>query len=501
MPLIEGRKMACEPCIRGHRSTKCTHSDRVMIPVRKPGRPLSSCPHPPGRTCSCSPVTAAIPRKTQCGCSRPGKANSAGAAVKTEPSGSPPLSPAKNVTFRVQKSSASGLAQRRTLDYSAALERMDSNSLNYVGAPNTASATTGGIAGGPTDQIGVASSSDFMSSISNGIHQSASFVPSSYSYQSTLPSLNTGLVPLFPLSGSMVNVGNGVSGQSSVGSDTPSSPYHTPSSSPTESLSQEPSVEVAGSCCCSPPEPSYPQVQTQAHTQLRHQPQIRPQGPMNAMVYRPQDPAATGAMMAPYPPPLALNQQIFSPSHMQPPATYAQPNSYGTPHHPLQYEQWQQTMTNYLQSAMQMSYGNSPQIPSQTDLNGIVGNPYTNHDCTCGTACQCVGCPAHPFNQATREHVRSAFMYQYSSFGNMIDAGNPMPDPPLAASAASGTSPPAAPSPPDKEPTNTEDQDRSPGEYFFVQYDLETSNQCLCGDNCSCIECMVHNEPPAITPT
>ncbi|KAK2074528.1 hypothetical protein P8C59_008728 [Phyllachora maydis] len=43
MPFINGQKMACGPCIRGHRSTKCTHaSERVMVPVRKPGRPLSS---------------------------------------------------------------------------------------------------------------------------------------------------------------------------------------------------------------------------------------------------------------------------------------------------------------------------------------------------------------------------------------------------------------------------------------------------------------------------
>ncbi|KAI5841742.1 hypothetical protein DFP73DRAFT_480624, partial [Morchella snyderi] len=33
------------PCIRGHRSSKCNHSDRVLVQVRKPGRPLSSCPH------------------------------------------------------------------------------------------------------------------------------------------------------------------------------------------------------------------------------------------------------------------------------------------------------------------------------------------------------------------------------------------------------------------------------------------------------------------------
>ncbi|KAL7275167.1 hypothetical protein RUND412_001907 [Rhizina undulata] len=45
MPVINGVKFACEPCMRGHRSSKCAHKDRVLVRVRKPGRPLSSCPH------------------------------------------------------------------------------------------------------------------------------------------------------------------------------------------------------------------------------------------------------------------------------------------------------------------------------------------------------------------------------------------------------------------------------------------------------------------------
>lgn len=43
------------PCIRGHRSSKCTHKDRVLIAVRKPGRPLSACPHGTA-SCQCQRV-------------------------------------------------------------------------------------------------------------------------------------------------------------------------------------------------------------------------------------------------------------------------------------------------------------------------------------------------------------------------------------------------------------------------------------------------------------
>ncbi|RDI83399.1 hypothetical protein Vi05172_g6526 [Venturia inaequalis] len=62
--VIEGepKKVACGPCIRGHRSSKCQHHDRVLIEVRKPGRPLSACPHPSG-SCGCErAVVYAIPR-------------------------------------------------------------------------------------------------------------------------------------------------------------------------------------------------------------------------------------------------------------------------------------------------------------------------------------------------------------------------------------------------------------------------------------------------------
>ncbi|KAH7409283.1 copper fist DNA binding domain-containing protein [Cadophora sp. MPI-SDFR-AT-0126] len=55
MPLINGCKYSCEPCIRGHRATSCAHTDRILIEVRKPGRPLESCGHNLN-TCHCGKV-------------------------------------------------------------------------------------------------------------------------------------------------------------------------------------------------------------------------------------------------------------------------------------------------------------------------------------------------------------------------------------------------------------------------------------------------------------
>lgn len=45
MIVIDGIKYACENCVRGHRATKCTHSERKLVPVKKQGRPSTTCHH------------------------------------------------------------------------------------------------------------------------------------------------------------------------------------------------------------------------------------------------------------------------------------------------------------------------------------------------------------------------------------------------------------------------------------------------------------------------
>ncbi|KAF2795072.1 hypothetical protein K505DRAFT_240677, partial [Melanomma pulvis-pyrius CBS 109.77] len=49
---IDHSCFSSRPCIRGHRASKCDHRDRILIEVRKPGRPLTSCPHVSG-PCGC----------------------------------------------------------------------------------------------------------------------------------------------------------------------------------------------------------------------------------------------------------------------------------------------------------------------------------------------------------------------------------------------------------------------------------------------------------------
>ncbi|KAI9321403.1 copper fist DNA binding domain-containing protein, partial [Dichotomocladium elegans] len=37
------RKYACTTCIKGHRSSRCRHTNRALIEVKPKGRPISQC--------------------------------------------------------------------------------------------------------------------------------------------------------------------------------------------------------------------------------------------------------------------------------------------------------------------------------------------------------------------------------------------------------------------------------------------------------------------------
>jgi hypothetical protein len=41
--IIDGQKFACESCIRGHRTSSCTHKDRPLTKIASKGRPRTSC--------------------------------------------------------------------------------------------------------------------------------------------------------------------------------------------------------------------------------------------------------------------------------------------------------------------------------------------------------------------------------------------------------------------------------------------------------------------------
>ncbi|KAI1373522.1 hypothetical protein F4677DRAFT_218070 [Hypoxylon crocopeplum] len=481
MPIINGQKMACEPCIRGHRSTKCNHSpDRMMIPVRKPGRPLSTCPHPPGRTCQCGPkVTVALPKGAACRCGgEHRKANGTAAIVKAEPAENPPpMSPTRHASFRIQKSSVPRQGRRPSVDTSA-LERMDPNSVNLIGAANIMSAAPGNAMG----QISSAASAHYSNYVPppDPWAFSHSTMPRDTTMESSLLTFNVGAmqVPQTPSSG------NGISGPSdSSGTLTPGtsgSPYHTPTSSNGDLSSQEPSMEGIRSCCSPQTQPQsqmqpqpriQPHVQPSRHIPLPHQLQTLPQEPSNMMGYVPQVPTPNGSMMPQFSQPSVntMNNAV----DFQQQSLYPTPFPYGTPHYPLQQEQWEQVMANF---------------QHQLEPNGGAQNPFTSHVCDCGPDCQCLGCTIHPYNQATRQLVRELMTVQSNYADGQMDSGNSMVDPPLAAGESS---PPPTHSPSDAESPNANDLSLSPSEYLFVDYG---GGVCGCGDDCACINCLIHRD-------
>ncbi|KAF8333106.1 copper fist DNA binding domain-containing protein, partial [Cantharellus anzutake] len=43
--LIDNVKYACATCIKGHRSSSCTHESRPLFEIKKKGRPVTQCIH------------------------------------------------------------------------------------------------------------------------------------------------------------------------------------------------------------------------------------------------------------------------------------------------------------------------------------------------------------------------------------------------------------------------------------------------------------------------
>ncbi|EQB48117.1 copper fist DNA binding domain-containing protein [Colletotrichum gloeosporioides Cg-14] len=155
-----------------------------MVPVRKPGRPLSTCPHPPARGCGCGSVTAAIPRKQKCGCGSstagtPTESSATSSVVKAESpaSDAPPMSPTKApaASFRVQKPAAKAASRKQSFD-PANLERMDAAHVNILPPYDMAQANAlphaNGMAGMQAPRPGMEyGAMSMMGAVNGGFHQ------------------------------------------------------------------------------------------------------------------------------------------------------------------------------------------------------------------------------------------------------------------------------------------------------------------------------------------
>ncbi len=60
-----------------------------------------------------------------------------------------------------------------------------------------------------------------------------------------------------------------------------------------------------------------------------------------------------------------------------------------------------------------------PTRPDGVNGNLSIGNTTCDESCSCGPECQCIGCIAHPFNEAMQEYVRSTWQYRSEDPGSL----------------------------------------------------------------------------------
>ncbi len=490
-----------------------------MVPVRKPGRPLSTCPCPPGRPCACGGVRVAIPKKQKCAC--PTEDAEETPQLKEEPSPTEtPTSPSRP-SFRVGKPNGGSKSRSRKQSFDLAnLERMDPRSVNVIPAPARNGITNGGIAtGSPTlgnphpelaefglglGGLPTAAGATFASPQNAAGAPYAS--PQNPGFESPVP-YNMGYEYALP---NPLRLGMNMDGALYSGSNgtftttmPPPPPYvngnHAPPpmTSPAQPMMQIPKANgtppVAGSCCGSkapkaepvPQKPPVPQP-TYAPTYIA-QPQPQPQPPKVGS-------CCSGKAQNPSPVPnTPPGPPVFGEAYMpQFPfqTVFRYPGDYGSWQHPIDPIIWQQVAS---QTSIPLGTPMSP-----TTNNGDATEPGTSHQCSCGEGCQCVGCLAHPFNAQMFQYVNNAYSGSNGSSPTGADAGGGgMP----RAVGAGQESPAEAPTPAASEGSPArEEQSLSTMDYFFVNLPISglcggDGESCPCGDSCDCPGCLVHNVP------
>ncbi|KAJ5188300.1 hypothetical protein N7491_004624 [Penicillium cf. griseofulvum] len=503
MPLDEeGAKWSCEPCIRGHRSSKCQHFDRLMMKVPKAGRPLAKCPHPKG-TCSCQKsfaVMVRIPKGSSCLC-RPLYKVPMDANDSTQSPPSSMVSTSSPAPGKVQKSGRRQSTMHAAPENIArALENMPGKVKLEDGTPNLIS--------------------DFSSQPGlDGSHKSST--ASTQNQKTPSPTETTREGSQSPQVSSCCSQ-----------KQRPKPPSPTPARTAAVAPSQN------GGSCCGGPRPSttnqavYSQVDQQQFQQpLAWGDQSYMQFPMPQMSpwqnssipthgdymhsamhqAHPQHPSLRDGYMGmllphsqPQIPPTGMSYGVTSPPSM----------AYSNPMSGLGITQ--PSMDPYMLNNIEPSYDPPPG-----------GDPC--HDCRCGEDCQCLGCAAHPFNTTTRKHVQemgaiitsngddknpevinpyqtspyqggtpsTPFPYFMHSTPSMDRGFQPIPfdsysDPNSA--LASGYSSPLSAN------HQLNQQLMHPSEYYTLEYPVglpnacsDTTGSCQCGSDCSCVGCLTHS--------
>lgn len=495
--MINGQKVACAPCIRGHRSTKCNHfNERPMVPVRKPGRPLTTCACPPAKPCSCGGVKVAIPRKQKCGCGPESTDETQPTAQDPSPAESP-TSPTRN-SFRVTKPASSSRPNGRKQSFEPAnLHRIDPAAVNLL-SPNGhgIDASTMANAGNgivvhvsPAGYGGYGVSHPFMPPTPPDLYPPLQAL----AYGQSLPyDMGLQYPQAHPLLTQEVEAEEeNYSSSHATGLITP---MLAPSTVNSTKHNRSQSVSGVGQVIKLGP-PLIPRANGNTVTgsccsNNKETPHFNSGGlPTSQPDYEKQ-------VISQFQPSIGLKQQIISPTfNFQ--TTFTYPADYGSWHHPINPEMWQQVAS---QPPMPLA---SP-LPA-APINGSTQDLGTSHECGCGEGCKCVGCLAHPFNAEMFQYVSDAYTENKgntsSGGGGGCCGGGDVGVALTPTQAVVPESPPDAKTPSDGSGLG-EEQTLSAGDYFFVNIPLRegpcagNEYSCPCGDDCDCIGCEVHNAPP-----
>lgn len=513
-----------------------------MVPVRKPGRPLSSCACPPGQSCACGGIRVAIPRKQKCKC---GLDTAEGdhadhETVKPElpspalTSSDLPVSPTRSGVFRVQKTAPSSRQTSRKQSFDPAhLARIDPDSVNIVNPYTGSNMDTGTAPNGAQGMI---------------------------PHRHTAPMSGMAFVPALPAPGyqqpGVISYGAPV-GYALV-------PIHSHVNSPALSIAHlpengrsqapngnapPPTNAAVRSCCAPAPNPAPAPVAKPPQPQQPSEPSRKSccgrgsdvQSQTKPTFATHQRELSRGNNLDHVPPPLlAMKQQQQQDFPVPYPNSniFTYPANLGTWNQPLNPATWAQLQQVAQPHPSEGSLTDSLQLVPNGDTAGL----HTTHECSCGPGCQCVGCLAHPFNSQTLEYVGGAWDYDgdapYGANGpgrNDVAAAAPMNGNPVPAAQANGHginangtngqslnshnangvqqptapdtgSPIQAQTPSDASGLNEE---LPASDFMFVNLPLfqgalgmegdscgGSSAFCPCGVDCECVGCLVHNARP-----
>ncbi|EEP79569.1 predicted protein [Uncinocarpus reesii 1704] len=498
-----------EPCIRGHRSSKCQHFDRLMMKVPKAGRPLAKCPHPKG-TCSCQKVYAfmvRIPKGSTCLCRplyqvpMPGS-ESGQSPGKASPKSSPSISAAPSSTGaapnRVQKRT------RRQNSIQSTSELVAKGLAALAEATETPKAETMKPLTPYTPvHASIAPSSCHVPIAPSSVYQRKPVPVTEHDARGPFPTP----IPR-PYNFSESNFARGACCSSqALPQPIPSCPA--PCCSKTNLEGNSINAQRHAAQTADPPN-IYPSAQeTHAYSTfgpnspvLRRPPSVLPKiESADGRMFHLSD-AATMPMAA-FPAQFPLSNAPYC-------------SSYPSQNH-----------IEHLHSPPHLVPGSTS--PNPANYFGQECQP--GHNCGCGDGCQCLGCASHPFNDTTRHHIQEmgymmalennddadnqptspystngftvpfeayhhqgSGLIQNNTHGNFIDdLGNQS-----AQSLSNGAS---LPSPRGFRAENYELL-MQPTAYYTLEYpvgmpDLALCSNimgtCQCGINCKCIGCLTHD--------